>query len=268
MLWTVGSDFRGRQVLHEDIRKLFYRVIRTSLFCFYFFLSYCVYILIQMLCSYKNISEICAQFCCGLFCYVYIITSHGIPVISILTSCMITSLAPEQMPQYQWSNPERCGWTGTVAKHSTIRQSVNRVHNSSDHDSLFYAMRIRFSIKSIQFFTVKDNQFPVKWKRLDKYFISYMAATCNMCRGDLSSGNYHYNDVIMTTMASQITSLVVVYSTVYSDADQRKHQCSAPLAFVWENHRDRWIPRTKGQLRGKCFHLMTSSCSIRNAFLS
>ena len=25
--------------------------------------------------------------------------------------------------------------------------------------------------------------------------------------------------------------------------------------------RDRWIPRTNGQLRGKCFHLMTSSCS-------
>ena len=23
---------------------------------------------------------------------------------------------------------------------------------------------------------------------------------------------------------------------------------------------DRWIPRTKGQLHGKCFHLMTSSC--------
>ena len=30
----------------------------------------------------------------------------------------------------------------------------------------------------------------------------------------------HYDDVIMTTMASQITSLTVVYSTVYSDADQ------------------------------------------------
>ena len=27
-------------------------------------------------------------------------------------------------------------------------------------------------------------------------------------------------------------------------------------------HRDRWIPRTKGQLRGKCFHLMTSSYSV------
>ena len=47
----------------------------------------------------------------------------------------------------------------------------------------------------------------------------------------------HYNDVIMGTMASQITSLTLVYSTVYSDADQRKHQSSASLAFVWGIHR-------------------------------
>ena len=71
---------------------------------------------------------------------------------------------------------------------------------------------------------------------------------------------HHYIDVIMTTMASQITSLTVVDSTVYSDADQRKHQSSAPLAFVWGIHGGRWIPHTKGQLRVKCFHLMTSSC--------
>ena len=70
----------------------------------------------------------------------------------------------------------------------------------------------------------------------------------------------HYIDVIMTTMASQITSLTLVYSTVYSDADQRKHQSSASLVFVWGIHRDRWIPHTKGQLRGFFFHLMTSSC--------
>ena len=69
----------------------------------------------------------------------------------------------------------------------------------------------------------------------------------------------HYHDVIMGTIASQITSLAVVYSIVYSDVDQRKHQSSASLAFVWGIHRDRWIPRTKGQLRGKCFHLMTST---------
>ena len=64
----------------------------------------------------------------------------------------------------------------------------------------------------------------------------------------------------MTMIVSQITSLTIVYLTVYSDANQRKHQSSASLAFVWGIHRDRWIPRTKGQLRGKCFHLMTSSC--------
>ena len=69
----------------------------------------------------------------------------------------------------------------------------------------------------------------------------------------------HYNDVVMGAIASQITSLTIVYSTVYSDADQRKHQSSASLAFVRGIHRDRWIPRTNGQLRGKSFHLMTSS---------
>ena len=34
----------------------------------------------------------------------------------------------------------------------------------------------------------------------------------------------HYGDVIMGAIASLITSLSIVYSTVYSDADQRKHQ--------------------------------------------
>ena len=52
----------------------------------------------------------------------------------------------------------------------------------------------------------------------------------------------------MSAIASQITSLTIVYSRVYSGSDQTKHQ-------------HRWIPRTKGQWRGKCFHLMTSSWS-------
>ena len=48
---------------------------------------------------------------------------------------------------------------------------------------------------------------------------------------------FHYDDVIMTMLASQITSLTVVYSIVYSDVNQRKHQSSASLAFVREIHR-------------------------------
>ena len=42
----------------------------------------------------------------------------------------------------------------------------------------------------------------------------------------------HYNDVTMSKIASQITSLTIVYSTVYSGPDQTKHQSSASLAFV------------------------------------
>ena len=48
----------------------------------------------------------------------------------------------------------------------------------------------------------------------------------------------HYGDVIMDAIASQITSLTIVYSIVYSDADQRKHQSSASLAFVRRIHRE------------------------------
>ena len=49
--------------------------------------------------------------------------------------------------------------------------------------------------------------------------------------------NFHYDDIIMRVMASQIISLMIVYSTVYSGADQRKHQSSTSLAFVRGIHR-------------------------------
>ena len=49
--------------------------------------------------------------------------------------------------------------------------------------------------------------------------------------------SHHYNDVIMGAIASEISSLTIVYSTVYSDADQRKHQSSASLIFVRGIHR-------------------------------
>ena len=48
---------------------------------------------------------------------------------------------------------------------------------------------------------------------------------------------FHYNDVIMRVISSQITNLTIVYSTIYSGADQRKHQSSASLAFVPGIHR-------------------------------
>ena len=70
---------------------------------------------------------------------------------------------------------------------------------------------------------------------------------------------YHYNDVIMGAIASEITSLAIVYSIVYSDANQKNIKAPRHWPLCGEFTGDRWIPRTNGQLRGKCFHLMTSS---------
>ena len=47
----------------------------------------------------------------------------------------------------------------------------------------------------------------------------------------------HYCGVIMDVVVSRITSHMIVCSTVYKDADQRKHQSPASLAFVRGIHR-------------------------------
>ena len=46
-----------------------------------------------------------------------------------------------------------------------------------------------------------------------------------------------FNDVIMSAVASQITKLTIVCSTVYAGVEQRKHQSTASLAFVRGIHR-------------------------------
>ena len=63
----------------------------------------------------------------------------------------------------------------------------------------------------------------------------------------------YYNDYIMSVVASQITSLAIVYSTVYSGADQTKHQSSASLAFVRGIHRSPGNSPHKGPVTRKIF---------------
>ena len=74
----------------------------------------------------------------------------------------------------------------------------------------------------------------------------------------------HYSDIIMGAMASQMTSLTTVYSSVYSGADQRKHQSSASLAFVRRIHR--WpvnSPHSYAENVSVWWRLMTSSWGIQ-----
>ena len=63
----------------------------------------------------------------------------------------------------------------------------------------------------------------------------------------------HYNDVIMSPMASEIASLTIVYSTIYSGANQRKNQSSTSLAFVWGIHRWSVNSPHKGPVMRKMF---------------
>ena len=81
----------------------------------------------------------------------------------------------------------------------------------------------------------------------------------------------HYSDVIMGAMTSQITRLINVYSTVYSDADQRKHQSSASLAFVREIYRWPVISPHKGLVTWKIFPfddvIMVGFCYLTQCYL-
>ena len=67
----------------------------------------------------------------------------------------------------------------------------------------------------------------IRRQQLGSFFILLLCVDINM----------YYPDVTMSALAPQITSFTVVYSTVYSGADQRKHQSSASLASVRGIHR-------------------------------
>ena len=66
----------------------------------------------------------------------------------------------------------------------------------------------------------------------------------------------------MGATVSQITSLTIVYSIVYSGADQRKHHSSASLAFVRRIHRSPVNSPHKWPVTRIFFHLMTSPWGI------
>ena len=98
-------------------------------------------------------------------------------------------------------------------------------------------------------------------QRIHKWFSKISTIICRwwcyiLLTGFATGSNlasFHYGDVIISAMASQITSITIVCATVYSGADQRKHQSSASLAFVWRIH---WWPVNsphKGPVTRKMF---------------
>ena len=79
-------------------------------------------------------------------------------------------------------------------------------------------------------------------------------------------GRHYINDVIMGAIATQITSLTIIYSTVYPDVDQRKHQSSASLAFVGEIRRGPVKSPHKWPVTRKIFPFDDFIMSLDNGF--
>ena len=151
----------------------------------------------------------------------------------------------KKQPSYVWAKfPMQLNPDGQLVFENELHDMMNCIGISIE-TSKVYNFQIRF-----------------RWRRF-RYFDSNLAVVCFLwpaCQLTLvqemipktgsrysyirqqspfwyAKHDYHYNNVIMGAVASQITSLTVVYPTVHSGEDQRKHQSSASLAFVWGIHR-------------------------------
>ena len=95
-------------------------------------------------------------------------------------------------------------------------------------NDLFHKWQNMVPAASIQIYAIHHSASTACNVLNKRHYIALHPAPCivnqNCCR-DVASLS-HYSDVIMGAIASKITSLTTVYSTVYSDADQRKHRSS------------------------------------------
>ena len=78
-----------------------------------------------------------------------------------------------------------------------------------------------------------------------KYCLGYIGT--GILLSSIGNCAFHYSDVIMSVMVSQITGVSIVCPTVCSDTDRRKHQTLRRWPFWGESTGGRRIPLTKGQ---------------------
>ena len=128
------------------------------------------------------------------------------------------------------------GWAGPIQCETSLQSNGDSHWLGANLESVLTCIRVTVALTKLWI------QALPRWSQRNDYSLFQFWTTnheeldCS-CGGYLLIVKYHYSDVIMGTMVSQITSLTIVYSTVYSSADQRKHQSSVSLAFVWGIHR-------------------------------
>ena len=92
-----------------------------------------------------------------------------------------------------------------------------------------------FIIEQVKYVWFRCNLSTPKWGRsLESFLVEYIDPFIlnSQYHGCWAFGDASVSDIIMDAVASQITSVAIVFSTVYSAAEQRKHQSSASLAIV------------------------------------
>ena len=117
----------------------------------------------------------------------------------------------------RYINHQRITVSGSVKKYSRIHFFVSILLVAANYDT-----NTLYWYHSIDLTTPRE--------------ICTQFALCSVWMWLVSNWCVHYNDVIMGAVASQITSITIFYSTVDSDADQRKHQSSASLSFISSSH--------------------------------
>ena len=115
------------------------------------------------------------------------------------------------------------------------RLSNNRGAGDLRHYCAHYDVTVMHGGEIILWYMGKIHQYPATAKReLCAYFMR-----CTHRKPSHNDANFmfHCSEVIVSAISPQITGVLIVYSTVCSGADQRKHQSSAWLVFVWGIYR-------------------------------
>ena len=112
-------------------------------------------------------------------------------------------------------------------EHSCTFSCLSFISDAANCILLSITLHMRVALKLLYLFVVGAKPFPanqnVKYECFHVFPVAYF--------------HDHYTDVIMGAVVSKLTSLMIVYLTVYSSGDQRLHQSSASLAFVGGTHR-------------------------------
>ena len=158
----------------------------------------------------------------------FIMNSHEV-FIHIHQGCFAGTGAIVRLPQCQWSKPDGYGKISqciTTTKHSKAKTICIFLG--------IYCIAVYLLCKSLWL----RYSFTLALQMTSSFVLLSQWIHCTVALLLLCIRMNRYGDVVIGTIASQITSLMIVYSTIYSDADQRKYQSSASLAFV-QIHNDR-----------------------------